>query len=99
MVSHVNITVKPKPHGANYMKKILRFTASWCQPCKNLAKQLEEIDTGLPIEVVDIDVDTELAMDYGIRSVPTLVILDENVEVKRMTGLVTKEILKNWIEA
>ena len=81
------------------MRKILRFTASWCQPCKNLAKQLEEIDTGLPIEVVDIDVNTELAMDYGIRSVPTLVILDENIEVKRMTGLVTKEILKNWIEA
>jgi thioredoxin 1 len=64
-----------------------------------LAKQLEEIDTGLPIEVIDIDVDTELAVDYGIRSVPTLIILDENVEVKRMTGLVTKEILKNWIEA
>jgi thioredoxin 1 len=81
------------------MRKILRFTASWCQPCKNLAKQLEEIDTGLPIEVIDIDVDTELAMDYGIRSVPTLVIVEENVEVKRMTGLVTKEILKNWIEA
>jgi thioredoxin 1 len=81
------------------MRKILRFTASWCQPCKNLAKQLEEIDTGLPIEVIDIDVDTELAMDYGIRSVPTLVIVEENIEVKRMTGLVTKEILKNWIEA
>jgi thioredoxin 1 len=60
---------------------------------------LEEIDTGLPIEVIDIDVDTELAMDYGIRSVPTLIIVEENIEVKRMTGLVTKEILKNWIEA
>jgi thioredoxin 1 len=81
------------------MRKILRFTASWCQPCKNLAKQLEEIDVVLPIEVIDIDVDTELAMDYGIRSVPTLVIIQENIEVKRMTGLVTKEILKNWIEA
>jgi thioredoxin 1 len=81
------------------MRKILRFTASWCQPCKMLSQILEDIDTGLPIEVIDIDVDTELAMEYGIRSVPTLVILEENVEVKRMTGLVTKEILKNWIEA
>jgi thioredoxin 1 len=95
----VNITVKPKLHGVNNMKRILRFTASWCQPCKNLAKQLEEINTGFPIEVIDIDVDTELAMDYGIRSVPTLVIMEENVEVKRMVGLATKEILKNWIEA
>ena len=86
-------------HNGVKMKKILRFTASWCQPCKMLSQILEDIDTGLPIEVIDIDVDTELAMEYGIRSVPTLVILEENVEVKRMTGLVTKEILKNWIEA
>lgn len=60
--------------------------------------QLEECNTNLPIEVIDIDIHTELAVEYGIRSVPTLVILDGNVEVKRMTGLVTKEILKNWIE-
>jgi thioredoxin 1 len=81
------------------MRKVLRFTASWCQPCKVLAKMLEEMNVGLPIEVIDIDVDSEIAMDYGIRSVPTLVIVDEHVEVKRMTGLVTKEVLKNWIEA
>jgi thioredoxin 1 len=81
------------------MRKVLRFTASWCQPCKVLAKMLEEMNVGLPIEVIDIDVDSEIAMDYGIRSVPTLVIVDEHVEVKRITGLVTKEVLKNWIEA
>lgn len=99
MVSHVNITAKPKPHGVNDMKRILRFTASWCQPCKSMAVILEECNTNLPIEVIDIDIHTELAVEYGIRSVPTLVILDGNVEVKRMTGLVTKENLKNWIEA
>ena len=81
------------------MRRILRFTASWCQPCKSMAVILEECNTNLPIEVIDIDIHTELAVEYGIRSVPTLVILDENIEVKRMTGLVTKEILKNWIEA
>jgi len=81
------------------MKKILRFTASWCQPCKAVSKMLEEMDINLPIEVIDIDVHSDLAIDYGIRSVPTLVIVDEHVEVKRMTGLVTKEVLKNWIEA
>jgi thioredoxin 1 len=80
------------------MKRILRFTASWCQPCKSMAMMLEECNTNLPIEVIDIDIHTEIAMEYGIRSVPTLVILDGNVEVKRMTGLVTKDNLKNWIE-
>ena len=89
--------MKPKLHGAD-MRKVLRFTASWCQPCKTMAKLMEDIDTNLPIEVIDIDERSELAVDYGIRSVPTLVMLDENIEVRRMVGLVTKEKLKNWIE-
>ena len=80
-------------------KRILRFTASWCAPCKTMSAQLEELNLNIPIEVIDIDVNSEVAMDYGIRSVPTLVILDGNVEVKRKVGLSTKEILKNWIEA
>jgi thioredoxin 1 len=80
------------------MRKVLRFTASWCQPCKAMAKVLEDIGTDMPIEVIDIDEQSELAVDYGIRSVPTLVMIDENIEVRRMVGLVTKEKLKNWIE-
>jgi thioredoxin 1 len=79
------------------MKKILRFTASWCQPCKALAMQLAEVDNKLPVEVIDIDVHSEVAMEYGIRSVPTLVMLDENIEMKRMTGTKTKQQLTEWI--
>jgi thioredoxin 1 len=80
------------------MKSVLRFTASWCQPCKALAQQLEEINTNLPIEVIDIDDNQALAMEYGIRSVPTLIMMDENVEVKRRTGLVAKNLLQEWLE-
>ena len=78
------------------MKKILRFTASWCQPCKGLAKNLEIADIGLPIEVVDIDVQDALAVEYGIRGVPTLVMLDENIEVKRLVGSKTVNELQEW---
>ena len=79
------------------MKRILRFTASWCNPCKMLAKNLESVNTNIPIEVVDIDVHNEVAMDYGIRSVPTLVMLDENTEVKRMVGMQSLKQLEDWI--
>ena len=61
------------------MKRILRFTASWCGPCKSLAMNLENANLGLPIEVVDIDIHSDVAQEYGIRSVPTLVMLDENI--------------------
>jgi thioredoxin 1 len=81
------------------MKKILRFTASWCGPCKSLAKTLEEINTNVPVEVIDIDVHSDIAVEYGIRSVPTLVMLDENIEVDRIIGLKRKEELEKWIES
>ena len=80
------------------MKRILRFTASWCQPCKTLAKNLELVNSkNVPIEVVDIDVHSELAVDYGIRSVPTLVMKDENIEIKRFSGVRTTKELEAWI--
>lgn len=89
---------KPKLHGVK-MKRVLRFTASWCQPCKVMAKNLEEINTNfkLPIEVVDIDSQYDIAMEYSIRSVPTLIMKEENIEVKRLTGLQSKEKLTEWL--
>ena len=79
------------------MKKILRFTASWCQPCKGLAMNLMSADLDIPIEVIDIDAYSEVAVEYGIRSVPTLVMLDENIEVKRSSGVMTVQQLKDWV--
>jgi len=79
------------------MKKVLRFTASWCGPCKMLARNLEDINTNIPIEVIDIDVFQDTAVEYGIRGVPTLVMVDENVEVKRLVGMQSLKELETWI--
>lgn len=78
-------------------KRILRFSASWCGPCKSLAANLEIADIQLPVEVIDIDVQSEIAMEYGIRGVPTLVMLDGNTEMKRLVGLKTVNELKEWV--
>ena len=79
--------------------KVLRFTASWCQPCKMLAKTLEDVETRIPIEVIDIDESRELATQYGIRGVPTLVMIDGDVEVKRVSGMLMKNQLTEWLGA
>jgi thioredoxin 1 len=79
------------------MKKILRFTASWCGPCKMMAKTLEQIETNVPIEVIDIDVHPEIATEYGIRGVPTLVMMEENMATKRIVGNKTKQELEEFI--
>ena len=80
------------------MKRILRFTASWCGPCKSFAMNLENANLTLPIEVVDIDIHPEIAQEYGIRGVPTLVMMNENIEVKRLVGSKTVNELQEWVK-
>ena len=77
-------------------KKILRFTASWCQPCKMLAKNLQTANIELPIEVIDIDEDQEKAIEYQVRSVPTLVMVENDTEVKRNVGVISTKQLEEW---
>ena len=80
--------------------KILRFTASWCEPCKALSKTIDRIDTEVPIQVIDIDDQPELAQHFNIRSVPTLVKIDEEKkEVERTVGMATQSDLDKFINS
>ena len=76
--------------------EVLRFTATWCQPCKALAQQLEELGLDKDVTVVDIDEQQDLAIQYGVRSVPTLIAVDNNKEVKRMVGVKAKDLILDW---
>ena len=78
------------------MKKVIRFTASWCEPCKMLAKTLEDVHTNLPIEVVDIDKDSNTAIEFGIRGVPTMVMIEDGAILKRSVGMKTAKELQEW---
>jgi thioredoxin-like negative regulator of GroEL len=60
-----------------------------------LAKNLEEANLGIPIETIDIDVHPELATEYGVRSVPTLILKEEKTET-RLVGLQPVTKLKLW---
>lgn len=79
------------------MKKVIRFTASWCQPCKALSMILNNIETNVPIEVVDIDEQTDVAIEYGIRGVPTLVMVEDGNVIKKMVGIQSEALVREWI--
>lgn len=78
-------------------KKVLKFSASWCQPCKMLSKTIEGMTIETPIEEVDIDDNQELAVEYKVRGVPTLVMLDDDKEVKRISGALSSTQLEEWL--
>ena len=80
--------------------KIYKFQATWCNPCKMLSKTFESVDLdGHELVEVDIDENAELAKQYGVRSVPCLVMVDDDgSELKRLVGLQNETKLKGWLE-
>jgi thioredoxin 1 len=63
--------------------EVLKFSATWCGPCRVLAQTLKDVEG---ITNIDIDKDRETPAKYGIRSVPTLVFLKDGKEVHRQSG-------------
>ena len=80
------------------MKELLKFSASWCQPCKALAGNLKYVDFGdVTLKEYDIEENTEEANKFSIRGVPTLVLLEDGIEVKRKSGVLMADQIEEFI--
>lgn len=79
------------------MQKLVVFKAHWCAPCKMLGKTLADIDLGIPVETVDIDADPTATTEYDIRGVPTVLLMNDNQVMKRRSGYMNAEQLKEFV--
>jgi thioredoxin-like negative regulator of GroEL len=80
------------------MKQLLKFSANWCSPCQALTTTIKsENDWGIDIKEIDIDEEIDMSARYGIRSVPTLVLIEDGREMKRKSGALSKAQLKEFI--
>ena len=82
---------------------LVDFWAPWCGPCKMIAPVLEEIAGGLggKAQIVKINVDDnpQVAGQYGIMSIPTLLLFKDGKKVDQKVGALPKPALKSFIEA
>ena len=89
----------------NFEKEVLKsdvpvvvdFWAAWCGPCKALAPRLKEADSQLNSEVkiakINIDEEEELAAQFRVMSIPTLLLFKNGTPVEKSVGLVSTEEL------
>lgn len=95
MVKHLENELEFKD--AISKRVLVDFYAEWCGPCKRLAPLLEEIND-IDILKVNVDEFPEIARAYGVMSIPTIILFNENKELKKEIGFRTLDELKDMIK-
>jgi thioredoxin 1 len=82
------------------MKKVIRYTASWCGPCKIFASTFNSIASqtpGVQFETIDVDSGNNLILEHGVRNVPTTVVIEIDGTVRKQSGNMSADALKTFI--
>jgi thioredoxin 1 len=81
---------------------LVDFWAEWCGPCKMVGPVLEQLSKNMDGKVklakLNVDENQEIAMKYGIKSIPSLVLFNEGQEIGRTVGAAPKETYQRFIE-
>ena len=68
------------------MKHYLYFSAPWCGPCRMLGPVMQKVNNTIPVQKINVDEQSEIAIQYNVRNIPTVVLLENGQEVKRLVG-------------
>lgn len=82
------------------MTELLKFKAEWCGPCKAVTPILDQVvaaNENVRLIEVDVDKQPELAQQYRVKGLPTVVALQDGVEVARVTGVSNRRVYEQLV--
>ena len=77
---------------------LVDFYANWCGPCKMLSPELEKVSDEIKILKVNVDENQDLAKEYGVMSIPCVILFDGGKELKRNIGFMPESKLREFIK-
>jgi thioredoxin-like negative regulator of GroEL len=79
------------------MKQIWYFTADWCAPCKALGPTMDKVAEQVQVNKINIDYEADVIQRYGVRNVPTVILVENGQEVRRFSGNRSYNDVMNFI--
>ena len=68
------------------MKQLFYFSADWCVPCQTLGPVMDQVSQKIQVQKINVDYEPDIISKYGVRSVPTVILVENGQEVRRFTG-------------
>ena len=81
---------------------MIDFYAEWCGPCRMMSPVIEEFakdyDGRIKIGKINVDEESDLAMRFGVQSIPSFIFIKDGKVIDRITGAMPKPVLRNYLD-